>query len=140
MLKIVPVFALVALLSACSSTPRGGEPPPPRYQHTVKFESDPEGMRVYFGEGGEVPLAEKARSFVGITPCETKVKCDSAGLFNISGIKLYNSFRPAVAVFEAEPPAADTNLFKQQVTYDGDAHFKHADKVPDAVFFDMHKH
>ena len=135
------ILTVVAIcLAGCSNVgPRGQEPLPPRYQHAVKLESDPPGMRVYFGTGGEIQMAEHARSFIGITPCETKIKCSRNGLFEIEGIKVYNSFRPPVAAFMAEPPFGQTNLFRQDIIYNGEAHFHEADKVPDAVFFDMHK-
>jgi len=96
-------------------------------------------MRVYFGTGGEVSIAEHGVTFVGLTPCEKKIKCDSDGNFDIDGIRLYNKFRQPLAIFIAEPPFGQTNLFRQEVSYRGQAKFQTPDKVPDAVFFDMHK-
>lgn len=95
-------------------------------------------MRVFFGAGAEIPIAEKSRSYIGQTPCKAKIECDEDMRFGeIKGVRFYNKMRPPVAMFMCEPPADSTNFFKQAVIYNG-ASFGHPpDKVPDAIFFDM---
>jgi hypothetical protein len=130
-MKFLVTTALLGILATgCASTP------PFR---TVKLDSDPEGMRVFYGEGGTPQIAEHSKGYVGTTPCTANVPCDRHGCFDIEGIAFYNSFVQATAVFIAEPPFGTTNLFQQEVTYHGDAHFQSPDKVPPGVFFDMHK-
>jgi len=140
MRNVISMALSLVIVCACGCAgERGIESRPPKYVHLVRFESDPPGMRIYYGSGGEIKLAEKNISFIGLTPCEKKIGSTKDGDFEIEGVTLYNSFRPAVAVFICEPPYGQANLFRQEKSYHSEAHFIPADRVPDAVFFDMHK-
>ena len=107
-----------------------------RFTKNIKVETDPPGMRIYFCISANETNAAAEREYVGQSPCAVSVKIDSDGRFqnNIS------AFKHPVALFAAEPPALQTNLFAQSQAFPVPALFHKTGKAPDAVFFDMNKH
>jgi len=101
----------------------------------VKIDSDPPGMRVYFGISGSEAQAHQQREYVGTSPCTLTVPCDGEGRF----VNKVSSFARPKAIIEAEPPYAATNLFAQQQVFIVPAIFVHPPPIPAAVFFDMHR-
>lgn len=127
-LLIVAAFAV-----GCAHTPT--EFAPTKYTRMVKIETDPPGMRVYFGIAGTEEAARKQREYVGTSPCSLTVACDEEGRFqnNVSG------FARPKAVFMAEPAANSSNLFAQSQVFAVPAMFIRPPPIPKAVFFDMTK-
>lgn len=101
---------------------------------TVRIETDPPGMRIFFSNGRE-DMSEKEREYVGASPCSLTVPCDEEGRF----INRVSSFARPVAVFYADPPHDAANLYSQRQTFGVPATFRRPGKIPSAVFFDMHK-
>jgi hypothetical protein len=107
---------------------------------TVSIDSDPPGMRIYFGGGASEERAQASREYLGTTPLKAEIPCKKDGTFLIHGALLYSAVVAPVAIFTAEPPVGSTNLFIQyQRFHQGASVFVSADKVPPAIFFDMHK-
>ncbi|MDR3459679.1 MAG: hypothetical protein P4N60_19800 [Verrucomicrobiae bacterium] len=106
-----------------------------RYTKSISVETDPPGMRIYFCISATETNAMAAREYVGASPCSVKVKVDSDGRFQ----NQISSFKHPVAVFMAEPPALQTNLYPQKQAFPVPSLFHKAAKAPDAVFFDMNK-
>jgi hypothetical protein len=130
--KCLLVVAALAVVG-CAHTPT--ESAPTKYTRVVKIETDPPGMRIYFGIAGTEARARDQREFVGTSPCSLTVPCDGDGRFenNVSG------FARPKAVFMAEPPAGATNLFAQNQIFAVPAMFIRPPPIPKAVFFDMAK-
>lgn len=122
-MKTLWLLALVVLAAGCHT-------PPP--VHTVRFESEPPGARVFFGAGANEHLAP-AKSFLGTTPCSGDFVEGDDGGFEIPRIKFYSKFTPGVMVLEARLDGV-TN----RIVFRGGAKFHQPpDKIPPAVFFDL---
>ena len=80
-------------------------------------------------------LSSCSTPFIGVSPCSVTVPCDPEGRF----VNSISGFARPKAVFEAEPPAAATNLFAQAQEFIVPAAFVRPPPIPRAVFFDMHK-
>ena len=102
---------------------------------TIKVETDPPGMRIYFAVAVTEKGAIENREYVGTSPCQVKVQVDGNGRFK----NTFFGWTHPVAVFMADPPSTATNLFAQKQDFRVPAHFYKAPAAPDAVFFDMHK-
>jgi len=61
------------------------------------------------------------------------------GSFDLPGALIYSSFVPPVGVVTAEPPSEATNLYVQRQVFHSGTIATASDKVPQALFFDMHK-
>ena len=133
-MKTTTLTLLLALACGCKThTPT--ENAPTKDTRVIRIETDPPGMRVYFGISGNEESARHQREYVGESPCKLTVRCDEDGRF----LNEVSSFAHPKAVFEAEPPAGTTNLFAQQQVFVVPALFVHPPPIPQAVFFDMHK-
>jgi hypothetical protein len=111
---------------------------------TVKFDSEPRGVRVFltYGANEQIAVGEKGRNFLGVTPFDWTVEIDGDGTFKpqaISSIPFYSNFVQGVLVFTAEPTASATNLFLQRQVFHTAAQFQKGTPVPDGIFFDMTK-
>jgi hypothetical protein len=125
---------IALLFSGCASSPKV-EPP----QAVIKIDSNPQGARIFYGEGPTEGVANKSRSYIGTTPLNWTVPKDleENGRFRISGAFLYSMAVPAAAVFYAEPTS--TNLFKKKQVYHTGVAFVPPDKIPEGIFFDLTK-
>ena len=132
-------LALAIVAIGCAHTPpeKEAEEVPERapIQRTrdVRVDSDPPGMRIYFGIAGTEDLAREQREYIGMSPCTVTVPSDKEGRFQ----NKVSSFARPKAVFMAEPPASATNLFKQSQVFSVPAMFVRPPPIPTAVFFDM---
>lgn len=120
----VGVLALIAIAAYARSAGK-----------TIKVETDPPGMRVYFCVASSEAKSVQEREYVGVSPCEVVVAVDGAGRFR----NKISKFVHPVALFMADPPSGSTNLFSQEQAFEVPAIFHRAAAAPDAVFFDMHK-
>lgn len=127
MKKILSVLAVAALVAGCKAPPK----------RVVRIESDPAGMRVFYGDGANEDSAKPGRAYVGMTPCEFTPAQDDEARFDRSGIFLYTEFVQTAHIFWCEPPPAQTNLFPKRQVFHGAAVFQPADKVPEKIFFDL---
>jgi hypothetical protein len=121
------------LLVGCQTTPS--------QKAVVKIDSEPQGARIFFGSGPNEKDAEKTRSYVGTTPLEWTVpdRDNDNGKFKVDGAFVYSMAVPPAAVFFAEPPTTETNLFaKKQVFHSGTILIPQ-DKIPTGIFFDLTK-
>jgi hypothetical protein len=108
---------------------------PKASQKSIKVETDPPGMRIFFCVATSETNAMEQREYVGQSPCVVTVETDAQDRF----VNKFSSFLHPVAVFMAEPPSTSTNLYAQRQEFQVPAAFHKAVKAPDAVFFDMHK-
>jgi hypothetical protein len=130
---LTPLLAL-ALCAGCR-TYQPTEYAPTKDTRVVKIETDPPGMRIYFGKAGTETLAVTQRQYVGQSPCTLTVPCDGEGRF----VNTISDWRRPKAIFEAEPPHGSTNLYAQKQIFAVPAFFTYPPPIPGAVFFDMHK-
>ena len=98
----------------------------------MKFESEPSGVRVFYGTGFNESNAVP-KNFVGATPCAFQPPQDRHGRFLLDGLFGYSKFVPPAIVFEAR----HTNGISRRVVYRGEAFKRDADKIPTGVFFDF---
>jgi len=106
-----------------------------RAQKSIRVETEPPGMRIYFAIASDLNEAEANKSYIGQSPCSVVVKVDSDGRF----VNPISGFIHPVAVFFAEPDSTTTNLFPKSQSFKIPAAFYYAPKAPDGVFFDMRK-
>ena len=132
-------LALAIIAFGCAHTPPKKEevqkPAPVPLTREVKVDTDPPGMRIYFGIAGTEDLAREQREYIGLSPCSVTVAVDKEGRFQ----NKVSSFARPKAVFMAEPPNSATNLFKQSQVFSVPATFVRPPPVPAAIFFDMTK-
>ena len=130
------VWTIFALALVCGCYTRSPESTAPtRNTRLIVIQTDPPGMRIFFGLSSTEARAITEREYVGQSPCALSVKCDKEGRFENTGSALA---RPK-AVLQAEPPHDATNLFAQKQVFAVPAAFVHPPEIPKAVFFDMHK-
>jgi hypothetical protein len=98
---------------------------------TLKFDSDPQGARVFLGRGINEGSA-KSESYLGTTPCDWTVEVNRDGTFKMPGIPFYSSFVAPVYVFIGRLDGVE---IRQKVH--GGATFQPADIVPEGIFFDF---
>ena len=138
-LKFISFLALAIVAMGCVHTPpqkeKVRESPPAERTRDVKIDTDPSGMRIYFGIAGTEELAREQREYIGLSPCTLTVPCDEQGRFK----NKVSSFARPKAVLMAEPPASATNLFPQSQVFSVPATFVRPPPIPAAVFFDMTK-
>ncbi len=128
MKKIFPLF--VAIVAGCA----GPKP------IDVKVDSDPAGAHIFWSVGANEDFAsQKNRQYLGTTPFVWTVHPKGDGSFDLPGALIYSTFVPPVGVVTAEPPASATNLFIQRQVFHSGTIATASDKVPQAIFFDMHK-
>ena len=128
-MKIIFLTLLAALLAGCAGT----------RPYPVKLESDPPGARVFLSVGATARQAAKNRSYLGQTPCTVEILGDGDGYFELPKAAYVSSYVAGSATFIAEPPSGATNLFPKSVTYRGKSGYQEGDRIPAAVFFDLHK-
>ena len=121
-------LACLALLVALFST--GCRTPGPR--QSIRFESEPPGVRVFVGTGFNESNAVP-KNFIGSTPCEFEPRQDKHGRFLIDGLFGYSKFVAPAIVFEAR----HTNGSSRRVVYRGEAFKRDADRIPAGIFFDF---
>lgn len=134
MKKLIALAICAVIASGCASD-RPDANGVDRHHRLVKIETDPPGMRVYFGYGATTNLALKEREYVGTSPCTYLAKSTAKGYF----VNTVSQFAQPVAVFYAEPPALATNLYPQRQEFKAPAFVVRPAPIPQAVFFDMHK-
>lgn len=106
-----------------------GTPP----KKTIRFESEPQGARVFFSTGINEDAAKGNKNFIGTTPFDWTTQVKGNGEFdNLPGAFMYSGFVQPVAVFTA---TLGTN--SQTKVFHGGTTFAPADKAPDGVFFDF---
>ena len=109
---------------------------------TIRFESEPQGARVFqvFGANENIADGARGRNFLGVTPFWT-TETEGDGTFKpkASEIPFYSEFVQSVVVFVAEPPSGATNLFVQREVFHINASFQRGTPVPDGIFFQMDK-
>jgi len=122
--------AVCVLLAGCATPTR-----------TIKFDSDPEGARIFLTMGADENMAKGARNYLGTTPFTWTTKVNGDGTFKLehTGIPVFSSFIQPVAVFTAEPASGQTNLFSKREVYHGNATFQGGNKAPEGMFFDLTK-
>jgi hypothetical protein len=126
------ILALALFVCGCAHTPT--EYAPTSNSRSIKIETDPPGMRCYFGIAGTEERAIRQREFAGMSPCVITVPSEGDYFQNnVSG------FARPQAVFMAEPPEGSTNLFAQRQVFAVPALFIRPPPIPRAVFFDMRK-
>jgi hypothetical protein len=110
---------------------------------TIRFESEPQGARVFqvFGANENIADGAKGRNFLGVTPFTWTTETEGDGTFQpkASEIPFYSEFVQSVVVFVAEPPIGATNLFPQREVFHVNASFQRGAPVPDGIFFQMDK-
>jgi hypothetical protein len=124
------ILVLPLILAACAA---------PDLKRTVHIDSEPRGARIFFGVGPKESDAEKTRNFLGVTPLDWVTVADPNGGFPIKGALIYSTFVPGAAVFTAEPPSGQTNLFSKRQVFHGGGLINPPDKVPEGIFFDLTK-
>jgi hypothetical protein len=129
------ILLMALIICGCKSPYQPTEFAPTPTSRRVKIETDPSGMRIYFGIAGTDVRAKQQREFVGTSPCVLEVECDEEGRF----INRVSSLSRPVAIFYAVPPSEMTNLFAQEQTFVVPAMFIRPPPIPRAVFFDMRK-
>lgn len=129
------LYLLTAAIVCGCSTYQPTEFAPTATTRRVKIETDPPGMRIYFGIAGTEDRSKRQREYVGTSPCAVVVDCDEAGRF----VNRISSFARPVAIFYADPPSDATNLFSQEQSFAVPAIFVRPPPIPRAVFFDMKK-
>lgn len=127
------IIALALIACSCKTMPP--ETISPGKVRTVRIETEPAGMTIYFSIAGTQARADSQREYVGRSPCEVQIECDEQGRF----VNRISSFARPVATFYADPPAHLTNIFAQKQTFAVPAIFIRPPKIPRAVFFDMTK-
>jgi hypothetical protein len=107
----------------------------------IKFDSDPPGARVFIGTGDNEDIAKGGRNYIGQTPCQWTTEIEGDGTFKRhgAGIPFYSDFVQSVVVVTFEPPSTETNLFAHHDVFHLHTAFQPGTKVPDGIFFDMHK-
>jgi hypothetical protein len=135
-MKIILTLLCAAFLCGCETT----------QQYTVKIESDPPGAHVYMSATASPkkaspkhPAYTGARNFLGTTPCTASITGDGEGYFKLPKIIYMSKYVGGQAVFTAEPPSSETNLFTQTIIFHGNTKYANGDKIPTGIFFDMHK-
>ena len=130
--KAISIVSISFLLIGCAAPTK-----------TVKFDSEPRGVRVFqvFGANEDIAGGSKGRNFLGVTPFDWTTEMEGDGTFKIksTSIPFYSDFVQSVVVFVAEPPSGSTNLFVQREVYHTNAHFQRGTPVPDGIFFQMDK-
>ncbi len=122
------ILLAVALCGAGCAAPR----------FPIEFHSDPPGARVFYAQGSsEGAIAPP--EFVGTTPCTWTTEGTGDGRFNPQRVSVKSDFVQPVVVFTAEPIRASTNLYPQRIVFHGPALFQPGDKIPQKLFFDLHK-
>jgi hypothetical protein len=124
---LLTIIAVAVIVCGCHT--------PGERIRTVRIESEPPGMAVYFGIAGADDRAARQREYVGKTPCQLDIECDEQGRF----VNRVSSFARPVATFYADPPASETNLFPQSQSFAVPAMFIRPPPIPRAVYFDMRK-
>jgi hypothetical protein len=115
--------------------------------YSVRLESDPPGAHVFLSSSSTPKRVNKkhpgtvngARDFLGTTPCVVSIQGDKKGYFKLPQIAYMSDYVNGSAVFTAEPPSSETNLFTQTIIFRGNTDYVGGDKIPSGVFFDMHK-
>lgn len=124
----------VLLMLGCESMPP---------HRVIKFDSEPQGARVFIGMGPNEKDAEKARNYLGTTPLEWSVQehlMDGDGeYFEPRGAFVYSMFVPRAVVFFADPPSGHTNLFPKRQVFHAETEFRPGDRIPVGIFFDLTK-
>jgi hypothetical protein len=130
-MKILPnLFAVCLLLCGCAAPTR-----------LIKFDSEPRGARIFLTIGADENMAKGARNFLGMTPFTWTTEVNGDGTFKVehAAIPVFSDFIQSVAVFTAEPPSGQTNLFTKREVYRGNAAYQRGNKVPEGIFFDLTK-
>ncbi len=130
---IWPIFALAVMCGCYTRSPESTSPT--RNTRLILIQTDPPGMRIFFGLSGTEARAITEREYVGQSPCGLTVKCDKEGRFENTS----SGFTRPKAVLQADPPYGATNLFAQKQVFAVPAAFVHPPEIPKAVFFDLHK-
>src|SRR5436190_1756646 len=116
MKAIIPIFASFLLVGCAAPT------------KTIKFDSEPRGVRVFqlFGANEDIASGAKGRNFLGVTPFEWTTETEGDGTFKAKStdIPFYSGFVQSVVVFLAEPPSGTTNLFPQREVFHTNAQFQ----------------
>lgn len=131
--KIFVIGLLFLLAAGCVN--RSTAEKPDLSHRIVRIETDPPGMRIFFGYGASKNRAENEREYVGVSPCSYTANSTRNGYFR----NTVSQFSKPVAVFYADPPSTETNLFSQRQTFNCPAFTVRPAPIPGAVFFDMHK-
>lgn len=109
---------------------------------TIKFDSEPQGARVFMTQGANQDIAKgQGRNYLGTTPFAWTTEVNGDGTFKTesSAIPFYSDYVKPVVVFVAEPPTSSTNLFSKREVFHGSADWQPGNKTPDGVFFDLTK-
>lgn len=126
------VCCIVCLLVGCAAPTK-----------TIRFESEPQGARVFqvFGANEDIADGAKGRNFLGVTPFQWTTEVEGDGTFKpkATEIPLYSEFVQSVVVFVAEPPNGSTNLYPQREVFHVNATFQRGTPAPDGIFFQMDK-
>lgn len=126
------IFLLAFALAGCAHIPT--EYAPSKKTRAVKIETDPPGMRCYYGIAGTVEGAVRQRGYVGISPCVAIIPSDGDNFPNT-----VSKFARPQAVFMAEPPAGITNnVHPQKQIFAVPGIFNRPPPIPRAIFFNMH--
>jgi hypothetical protein len=107
------VFLAAAVCAGCASTPP---------KRTILIESDPPGARI-----------EVNNAYLGATPTQYTLETNPQGEFLGSWVNA-----PLVE-FVATPPADQADLYVQRKRFQPNGFFKAGDKIPERIFFDMHR-
>lgn len=121
------------LMVGCATTP------PKDLKRKVHIDSDPQGVRVFYGIGTNEGVAEGRRAFIGVTPFDYSIEGDEEGRFKIDGALVYSIMVQPAAVFIAEPKSTETNLFTKRQVFHAGAMFSPPNKIPEGLFFDLTK-
>ena len=125
-----PLLAISALLLA------GCAAPPTR---TIQIDSNPPGAKIFFAVGANEDFANGAKQYLGTAPLAWTTECNGDGTFKLPGALVYSLFVPPVAVFTADPPAGQTNLFPHRLVYHGGTVATPPTKIPSGIYFDLTK-
>ena len=140
-LKLAASISL-CILCGCATEPQRTAPngtPLKKNERVVHIESDPPGARVFFYAGAIKGGAVSGRQYLGSTPLDWIVEGNAKGYFKFPSALVVSLVYPPVAVFSADPPSGATNLFPQSQIMRGGTLATQGAKIPQAVFFDMHK-
>ncbi len=112
-MKILGImWILTAMLCGCASPPR----------RTIVIDSDPQGVRI-----------EVNNAYLGKTPTSYTLDSNKEGEF------LGSWANAPVVEFVATPPADMPGLYVQRKQFSPNGFFRAGDKIPEKMFFDMHR-
>lgn len=131
-MKTPVMLALVLAIASCATGPKTA----PDGRRTIRFESEPTGGRVFWGNGA----TKKGVKFiyVGAAPCELTLNVHRDGtLIGRQGAFVFSMFVPESYIFECRPTGAMPGAVTNRQVFRTSTLFRGNDQAPDKLFFDL---